>query len=87
MIRKSTTEKVYKAIDTLVDFSIFTQNGKIGTIALKAVKLFEKDLCESIKQTFISNVFKKKWLFNTAILYRILYVLIRQGLFSNNLKI
>ena len=59
MIRKSTTGKVYKAIDTLVDFSIFTQSGKIGTIALKAAKSFEKDLCESIKQTFISNVFKK----------------------------
>ena len=59
-ITKPTTEEIRKAIDTLVDFSMFTQSGKIGTIALKAAKLFEKKLCESMKQTFISNFFEKK---------------------------
>ena len=37
--------------------SMFTQSGEIGTIALKAAKLFEKELCESMKQTFISDFF------------------------------
>ena len=59
-ITKPTSEEIRKAIDTLVDFSMFTQSGKIGTIALKAAKLFEKELCESRKQTFISNFFEKK---------------------------
>ena len=53
-----------------------TQGGKIGTVALKAANLFEKKLCESMKQTFISDFFEKKSLFDTAILFRILYVLI-----------
>ena len=53
-----------------------TQGGKIGTVALKAANLFEKELCESMKQTFISDFFEKKLLFDTAILCRILYVLI-----------
>ena len=59
-ITKPTTEEIIrKSIDTLVDFSMFTQSGKIGTIALKAAKLFEKELCESIKKTFISDFFEK----------------------------
>ena len=48
-ITKPTTEEIHKAIDTLVDFSMFTQSGEIGTIALKAKKLFEKELCKSMK--------------------------------------
>ena len=63
-------------IDTLVDFSMFSQSGEIGIIALKAANLFERVLCESMKQTFISDFFQKKLLFDMAILYRILYVLI-----------
>ena len=59
-ITKPTTEEIRKAIDTLVYFSMFTQSGEIGTTALKAAKLFEKELCESTKQTFISDFFKKK---------------------------
>ena len=59
-ITKPTTEEIRKAIDTLVDFSMFTQSGEIETIALKAAKLFEKALCESMKQTFISDTFEKK---------------------------
>ena len=55
---------------------MFTQSSEIGTIALKAAKLFEKELCESMKQTFISDFFEKKWIFDSTILYRILYVLI-----------
>ena len=59
-ITKPTTEEIIrKSIDTLVDFSMFTQSGEIGTIALKAAKLFEKELCESIKKTFISDFFEK----------------------------
>ena len=52
---KPTAEEIRKAIDTIVDFSMFTQSGEIGKIALKAAKLFEKELCESMKQTFISD--------------------------------
>ena len=60
VITKPTTEEIIrKSIDTLVDFSMFTQSGEIGTIALKAAKLFEKELCESIKKTFISDFFEK----------------------------
>ena len=44
MIMKPTTEEIRKAIDTLVDFSMFTQTGEIGTIVLKAAKLFKKEL-------------------------------------------
>ena len=59
-ITKPTTEEIIpKAIDTLVNFSMFTQSGEIGTIALKAAKLFEKELRESIKKTFISDFFEK----------------------------
>ena len=59
-ITKPTTEEIIrKSIDTLVDFSMFTQSGEIGTIALKAAKLFEKELRESIKKTFISDFFEK----------------------------
>ena len=60
MITKPTAEEICKAIDTLVDFSMFTESGEIGTIALKAAKLFEKELCDSMKQTFISHFFEKK---------------------------
>ena len=59
-ITKPTTEKIRETIDTLVNFSMFTQSGEIGTIALKAAKLFEGELCESVKQTFISDFFEKK---------------------------
>ena len=59
-ITKPTAEEIRKAINTLVYFSMFTQSGEIGTTALKAAKLFEKELCESTKQTFISDFFKKK---------------------------
>ena len=48
-ITKPTTEEIRNAIDTLVDFLIFTLSGEIGTIALKATKLFEKELCKSMK--------------------------------------
>ena len=41
-ITKPTTEEIRKVIDTFVHFSMFTQSGEIGTIALKAAKLFEK---------------------------------------------
>ena len=63
MITKPTAEEIRKAIDTLVDFSMFTESGEIGTMALKATKLFEKELRESMKQIFISDFFEKKWLF------------------------
>ena len=41
------------------NLSMFTQSGEIGTLALKTAKLFEKELCESMKQTFIS-LFREK---------------------------
>ena len=75
-ITKPTAEEIHKAIDTLADFSMFTQRKEIETIALKAAKLFEKELCQSMKQTFISDFLEKKRIFDTAILYSILYVLI-----------
>ena len=39
-ITKPTTKEICKATDTLVDFLMFTQSGEIGTIALKAAKMF-----------------------------------------------
>ena len=75
-ITKPTAEEIHKVIDTLADFSMFTKKKEIETIALKAAKLFEKELCQSMKQTFISDFLEKKRLFDTAILYSILYVLI-----------
>ena len=57
-------KEIRKAIDTLVDFSMLTQSGKIGTIALKAANLFEKDLCESI----LAKIPKYKWN-NTSCFY------------------
>ena len=59
-ITKPTTEEIRRAIDTLVNFSMFSQSGKIGKIAWKASKLFEKELCDSVKQTFVSDFFEKK---------------------------
>ena len=54
-ITKPTTEEIRQAIDTLVNFSMFSQSGKIGTIGLKTAKLFEKELCDSMKQTLVSE--------------------------------
>ena len=59
-ITKPTTEEIRRTIGTLVQLSMSTQGGKIGTVALKAANLFEKELCESMKQTFISDFFEKK---------------------------
>ena len=39
---------------------MFTESGEIGTTAMKASTLFEKELCKSMKQTSISDFFKKK---------------------------
>ena len=57
-VTKPTTEEVCKAIDTLLNFSMFTQSGEIGRVAMNASKLFEKELCESMKETSISNFFR-----------------------------
>ena len=57
-IMKPTTEEIRKTVHTLVNFSIFTQSGEIGTIASKAAKLFEKESCESMK--LISDFFEEK---------------------------
>ena len=48
-----------QAIDTLLNFSMFTESGEIGTMAMKASNLFEKELCESMRQTSISDFLKK----------------------------
>ena len=57
---KPATVEIRKAIDTLVDFSMFTETGKIRTIAVKALNLFEKELYGSMKQTLILNLSNKK---------------------------
>ena len=59
-VTKRTTEETHWDIDTFVDFLMLTQSGLIGTITLKAAKLFKKGLCESMKQTSISYFFEKK---------------------------
>ena len=51
-LKKSTAEKICKAIDTLVN--------EIGMIAMKASTLFEIELCESMKQTSNVGLFQKK---------------------------
>ena len=59
-LTKPTAEEICKAIDTLVNYSIFTENGEIGMMAMKASTLFEKELCESMKQTSILHSLKNK---------------------------
>ena len=56
-LTKPMTEEICKAIDTLVNFCMFTESGKIGTIAMEASTLFEKELCEPMKQQSISKFF------------------------------
>ena len=58
-LTKPTTVEICKAIDTLLNFSMCTLSGEIGTIAMKASTLFEKEPCKSMKQTSISDSFKK----------------------------
>ena len=58
-LTKPTTKEMRQAIDTLLNFSMFTESGEIGTIAMKASNLFEKELCESMRQTSISDFFQK----------------------------
>ena len=54
---------------------MFTESGEIGTTATKASTLFEKELCESIKQTIQTNNFglfqekKKLYTIINVILY------------------
>ena len=71
-LTKPMTEEICKAIDTLVNFCMFTESGKIGTIAMEASTLFEKELCEPMKQQSISKFFLKKVLY--TIVNVILYV-------------
>lgn len=56
-LTKPMTEEICKATDTLVNFCMFTESGKIGTIAMEAWTLFEKELCEPMKQQSISKFF------------------------------
>ena len=58
-LTKPTTEEIRKTTDTHVNF-LFTENGKIGTVAMKASTLFEMELCKSMKQTSILEFFQKK---------------------------
>ena len=58
-LTKPTTKEMRQAIDTLLNFSMFTESGEIGTMAMKASNLFEKEVCESMRQTSISDFFKK----------------------------
>ena len=57
-VTKPTAKEVRKAIDNLINFSMFTQSGEIGKVALNASKLFEKELCEPLKQTSILDFFR-----------------------------
>ena len=58
-LTKPTTKEMRQAIDTLLNFSMFTESGEIGTMAMKASNLFEKELCKSMRQTSISDFFRK----------------------------
>ena len=51
-LTKPTTKEMRQAIDTLLNFSMFTESGEIGTIAMKAMR-----------QTSISDFFKTKLTF------------------------
>ena len=59
LVTKPTAEEIPKATDTLINVSMFTENGEIGVVAMKASTLFEKELCDSLKQASISDFFKK----------------------------
>ena len=48
LVTKPTAEEFRKAIDThWYQFSMFTESGEIGVVAMKASTLFEKELCDS----------------------------------------
>ena len=47
MVAKPTPEETRNAIETLVNFSMFTESGEIGDIAVKASTLVEKELYRS----------------------------------------
>ena len=51
--------EIRKAIDTLINYSMFRENGEIWVVAMMASTLFEKELCDSLKQASISDFFKK----------------------------
>ena len=63
-LTKPTAEKICKAINrnTFRNCSMFTESSEIGTITTKASTVFEKDLCESMNQTSISDFFKKNYI-------------------------
>ena len=54
---KPTAEEIRKAIDTIVDFSMFTQSGKIGKIALKAAKLTFSRKNDFLTQRFYTGFY------------------------------
>ena len=54
---------------------MFIESGEIGTMTMKASNLFEKDLCESMRQTSISDFFKKKINFLYTIIAYVIYLI------------
>ena len=61
MLTKPTTVEIREAIDTLVNFSMFTESDEIGTTAMKASTLFEKELIQSMKQHQFWTFSKKQY--------------------------
>ena len=69
MLTNPTTEEICNAIDTHVNFSMFTESSEIGTIAMKASTLFEKELCKSMKQDIYIYIYIYIHMIINVILY------------------
>ena len=54
------TQEIHQAIETLVNFSTFTESGEVGAIALNASSLIKMELNRSMRQMTIADCFKKQ---------------------------
>ena len=57
---KKTQQQIHQAIETLVDFSTFTESRETGAIALKVSYLIEIEINGSMRQVTIVDFFKKQ---------------------------
>ena len=57
---KKTQQQIHQAIETLVDFSTFTESRETGATALKVSYLIEIEINDSMRQVTILDFFKKQ---------------------------
>ena len=57
---KPSYEEVRQAIETLLTYSLFTENGEVGAMAKKISSVFETELTRVSKQMTITDFFKEQ---------------------------